>query len=193
MKTIKIFIIALSVLASGVLYAQDIKVNAKKSEIKWTGKKVTGEHTGFIKVKEGNLSFKEGNISNGSFIIDMNSITNTDMEDKEYNQKLVGHLKSDDFFGVEKFPTAKLHITNAKSFEKYQAEVEATITIKGITQPITFTVKQANKSYVATIVIDRSKFDVKYGSGSFFDNLGDNLIYDDFTLYVKLVVQNPNL
>ena len=116
------------------------------------------------------------------------------MEDQEYNQKLVGHLKSDDFFGVEKFPTAKLQITNAKPFEKYQAEVEANITIKGITQPITFTVKQANKSYVATIVIDRSKFDVKYGSGSFFEGLGDKMIYDDIVLKVKLIgVGNTDL
>jgi len=164
-------------------------VNISKTEIQWQGKKVTGEHSGHIKLKDGILNLQEGNIVSGEFTIDMTSITNIDVEDKEYNTKIVGHLKSDDFFGVEKFPTAKLVITKATPFKDYKSDVEAKITIKGITQPIEFTVSQGNKAYIATIIIDRSKFDVRYGSGSFYDNLGDNLIYDDFTLKVKLVMQ----
>ncbi len=189
MNTIRILIITISIFASGVLNAQDYKANINKTEIKWIGKKITGEHNGFIKLKSGELKLKDGNIIGGSFTVDMNTITNVDQTDPEYNKKLVNHLKSDDFFGVEKFPTAKLVITKAKAFENYQTEVEGEITIKGITQPVTFIVKQAHNSYVTTLIIDRSKFDVRYGSGSFFDNLGDNLIYDDFTLNVKLYLE----
>lgn len=189
MKTLKILLLSLIVMLSGGLSAQDYKADVKKTEIMWNGKKVTGEHDGFIKLKSGNLQLKDGNIVKGTFIIDMTTITNTDIENPETNKKLVGHLKSDDFFGVEKFPAAKLEIIKAKPFENYQAEVEGNITIKEKTQPIKFVVKQANKSYVATLVIDRSKFDVRYGSGSFFDNLGDKLIYDDFTVNVRLFLE----
>lgn len=189
MKTIKIFLIAAFVMLGGLLYAQDFKVNTNKTEIKWTGKKVTGGHHGFIKLKEGVLKLKDGNITGGNFIIDMNTITCEDLEDPATNKKLVNHLKSDDFFGVEKYPTAMLEIINATPFEKYSSEVEAKITIKGKTETIKFDVNMVRDMYIATIVIDRSKFDVKFRSGSFFDNLGDKLIYDDFTLNVKLYLE----
>lgn len=189
MKTIKLLSISLVVMISGGLYAQDYKADVKKTEIKWEGKKVTGKHDGFIKLKSGMLQMKDGNITGGRFTIDMTTITNTDLENPSTNKKLVDHLKSDDFFGVEKYPTAQFIITKAEPFENYRAEITGDITIKGITHPITFNVMQAPNSYIATIVIDRSKFNVRYGSGSFFDNLGDNLIYDDFTLNVKLYLE----
>lgn len=189
MKTTKLLLLAMIVMISGGLYAQDYKADVKKTEIKWEGKKVTGKHDGFIKLKSGMLQMKDGNITGGRFAIDMTTITNTDLEDPGTNKKLVDHLKSDDFFGVEKYPTAQFIITKAEPFEKYKAEIEGNITIKETTHPITFNVMKAHNAYVATIVIDRSKFNVRYGSGSFFDNLGDKMIYDDFTLNVKLYLE----
>ena len=128
-------------------------------------------------------------IVSGEFNIDMNSINCKDLTDESWNQKLVGHLKSDDFFGVAKFPTAKLVINESQAFNKDEAVVTGKLTIKGITHPLTFTAKRNGNTYESTITIDRSKYDIRYGSGKFFDNLGDNMIYDEFTLEVKLVVE----
>ena len=152
---------------------------------------MTGEHSGTIYVAFGDLQFYENNLSGGSFEIDMRSIKNTDLENEEYSQKLEGHLKSDDFFGVEKFPKASFVIKEViqKSASKYQ--VKGDITIKATTRSIEFPVEISmvgNKAVAsASLTIDRSEFDVKYGSGSFFDGLGDKMIYDDFQLDVTLV------
>lgn len=170
-------------------FAQEFEANTTKSELKWTGKKVTGEHWGFIVLKDGKLNIKNNKIVSGEFNIDMNSINCKDLTDESWNQKLVGHLKSDDFFGVAKFPTAKLVINESQAFNKDEAVVTGKLTIKGITHPLTFTAKRNGNTYESTITIDRSKYDIRYGSGKFFDNLGDNMIYDEFTLEVKLVVE----
>jgi len=189
MKTTKLVTIVLSVLISGIVSAQSISVNAEKSSIVWLGKKVTGEHTGNIKIKEGSFEVKKDKIVSGTFVIDMTTITNTDLTDAEYNGKLVGHLKSDDFFGVEKFPTATLKITEATAFKDNKATVKGNLTIKGKTNPIEFVVTKNVANYTATLIVDRSKYDVKYGSSSFFEGLGDKVIYDEFTLDVTLVTK----
>ena len=189
MKKRLIFITTAILLMSYSSFAQDFKANVTKSELKWTGKKVTGEHWGFIGLKEGKLVVKNNKITTGEFIIDMNSITCKDLTDESYNQKLIGHLKSDDFFSVEKYPTAKLVITESGAFVKGEATVNGKLTIKDITHPVIFKAKKTGNSYEAQIIIDRSKYEVKYGSGKFFAGLGDNMIYDDFTLDVKLVVE----
>ncbi len=167
------------------------KINADESKVVWLGKKVTGEHTGTINIAKGNLEFSNDKLSGGSFEIDMKSIANTDLENQEYNQKLVGHLKSDDFFGTEKFPKATLVIKKVKQNVGNKYNVKGEITIKGVTKSVEFPVEVstngAKVTAIATITIDRSEFGVKYGSGSFFDNLGDKAIYDDFTLNVTLV------
>lgn len=127
----------------------------------------------------------------GSFEIDMQSIKNTDIENEEYNQKLVGHLKSDDFFGVEKYPKASFVIKEVDQKNASKYHVKGDITIKGTTKSIEFPVEISmmdDKAVAsASITIDRSEFDIRYGSGSFFDGLGDKMIYDDFTLDVTLV------
>jgi polyisoprenoid-binding protein YceI len=156
--------------------------------LQWTGKKVTGEHSGYINLKEAKLKMKDDKIVNGKFVIDMASITNTDLTDAEYNQKLVGHLKSDDFFGVAKFPTAELVITESSAIANNQMTVKGNLTIKGITKPIEFTATKMDNSLSAKIIIDRAKYDVRYGSGSFFDGLGDKMIYDDFEIIATLVI-----
>lgn len=168
-------------------------IDAEKSTIDWKGEKVTGQHTGTIALKSGSLEMKDNKLTGGSFVIDMTSIENTDLEG-EYKGKLEGHLKSDDFFGVTTFPEASLVITKVKETKKANVyEVTGNLTIKGITHPITFTATliDSNGTVVANtnIIVDRSKYDVRYGSGSFFDNLGDKTIYDDFTLTVNLVTK----
>ena len=164
-------------------------MDTEKSTIGWLGKKIGGQHEGFINLKSGELEEKNDKIISGAFTIDMNSITCTDLEDKGTNQKLVGHLKSDDFFGVEKFSTATFKITSATKFTDNKASVTGKLTIKGKTETITFDIAKDNKTYSAKIDVDRSKFNVKYGSSSFFDSLGDKAIDDIFMLDVKLTVK----
>jgi len=194
MKTMKlktVFILLIALGLSSATFAETYKVDKTKSTVKWLGKKVTGQHNGTISFSEGTLQVTNGKPTGGEFVIDMNSIVNEDLTDATWNQKLIGHLKSDDFFGVEKFPTAKLVLTNvtAKGGNKYL--FKGNLTIKGITNPAEFeaSVSMNGNSVSAegTLVIDRSKYDVRYGSGKFFDNLGDKTIYDDFTLDFKVV------
>lgn len=188
MKTINYVLGLIMLLSSNAIIAQQLEINTKKSTIDWHGEKVVGEHEGTIQIKSGYIELKNDQIVAGNFVVDMATITNTDLEDQEYNQKLVGHLKSDDFFGVEKYPTANFVITKSTKFNDRKATVTGDITIKGKTESISFEVSRAGKEYTAKIDIDRSKFDVRYGSDSFFDNLGDKVIYDIFTLNIKLVV-----
>ncbi len=171
-------------------------VNVDQSNVEWIGKKVIGSsHNGTIAIKSGSLTLKDGKVTGGRFEIDMQSIVNKDLTNADLNAKLVGHLKSDDFFSVQKFPVASFIMSNAVFNSKAgNSDPNYTITgdlrIKGITKKITFPARietNDNKTTAnAKIVFDRSKFDVRYGSGSFFDNLGDNMIEDDITLNVSL-------
>ena len=163
-----------------------LPVNVEKSNIVWKGYKVTGSHTGNIELKAGKLDFDGDKLVGGSFEIDMTTITCTDLEG-EYNQKLVGHLKSDDFFGVEKFPVAQLEITQVISRgTPGDYKIVGDLTIKGITKEVRFMAKVNPNQATAAITVDRSEFNVRYGSGSFFENLGDKTIYDEFELEVNL-------
>lgn len=181
----------LAVLAMAATSPVNYSVDLTSSNIVWKGYKVTGEHTGTVKIKNGNLQFTDGQLSGGSFDIDMNSINCTDLEG-EYAGKLVGHLKSDDFFGVAKYPTAKFVITRAIAQDtKGNYKVIGNLTIKDTTKEIKFfaNLTESNGKVTATgkITVDRSEYNVRYGSGSFFDNLGDKTIYDEFDLNVTLV------
>ena len=186
MKTIQTILTVIITLVSLNLFAQKVEINTEKSSLLWHGEKVTGEHDGAIQLKDGWVELKNGNIVSGEFTIDMTSITNSDIEDAEYNAKLVGHLKSDDFFGVETYPTAKLEIKKATPFKDNKSKVMAHLTIKKTTLPVEFDVEQKDGKMITEIIVDRSKYDVRYGSGSFFDGLGDKMIYDDFTMKVTL-------
>ena len=188
MKTTNYLLALVLTISSLGLFAQTQKVNTEKSTINWLGKKIGGQHEGLIKLKSGVLEEKSGEIVSGSFIIDMTSITNTDLTDAGYNKKLVGHLKSDDFFGVEKFPTATLNITKATKFSNGKASLTGKLTIKGKTETVTFDIIKNKNIYTAKIEIDRSKYDVRYGSTSFFDSLGDKAIDDIFILNIKLLI-----
>ncbi len=188
MKTIRFSLITMLMLVGALVHGQEFKADVVKSTIKWTGEKLTGKHHGLIALKEGSLTLKSGKITAGTFVIDMNSITDLDLQDAGYNAKLVGHLKSDDFFGVATFPESKLVITKATAFKGNTADVRGDLTIKGKTNSILFTVTKNADSYSANIVVDRSKFDVKYGSKTFFEDIGDKVISDEFKLDVELVL-----
>jgi len=187
MKTTNFILALVLLLSASVLSAQKVEVITESSSITWLGKKIGGQHEGNIQIESGNLEFMDDKIAKGNIVIDMTTITNTDLKDEGYNQKLVGHLKSDDFFGVEKYPKAGFVITGSSAFEDGVASVTGDITIKGKTERIIFDVMRAGNIYTAKVDIDRSKFDVRYGSNSFFDNLGDKAINDIFTLNIKLV------
>lgn len=189
MKTKNIVLALIIMLSGNVLLAQKVDVNTQESSVEWLGKKIGGQHEGNIQVKSGYFEFENDMIVAGEFVVDMTSITNSDLKDEGYNQKLVGHLKSDDFFGVEKYPTAHLVLTKSAEFRNGVASVTGNITIKAKTEPITFELVRDEKNYKVELAIDRSKFDVRYGSNSFFDNLGDKTIDDIFTLNIKLAVK----
>ncbi|MBT6808684.1 MAG: YceI family protein [Flavobacteriales bacterium] len=167
-----------------------VKANTKASSLKWTGSKVTSSHEGTIKLKSGELTINEGKLVGGEFIIDMTSIETTDMEAVD-NAKLDKHLKANDFFGVEKHPTSLIKITEVTYVSESKYKVIADLTIKNITHSVSFDaeVKINNNSYlaIATIVFDRTKYDIKYNSGSYFDDLGNYLILDDVKLNVFLL------
>lgn len=163
-------------------------VNTTKSAAVWTGKKFGGAHTGTIQLQEGNLDFKEDKISGGSFKMNMDSLVVTDL-DGEMKEKLEGHLKSDDFFSTTSFPTADLKITSIEKEKEGVYNATASLTIKGITNPINFQLLEAGDKLTATLTIDRSKYNVKYGSKSFFKGLGDNFIYDNFEVKVTLELE----
>ena len=183
-----LFVIVALFIGGSNVEAYTVKI--EESAVVWTGSKVGGRHTGTIAVKEGTLELDGENIVGGRFIIDMSTIVNTDLSE-EYAKKLIGHLKSDDFFGVEKFPTAELEISGVVPQGTDNYKVTGDITIKGITREIKFPVQTTRTDGIvqatAKITIDRSEFDVRYGSGSFFDGLGDKVIYDNFELDVVIV------
>ncbi|MCY1719006.1 YceI family protein [Prolixibacteraceae bacterium Z1-6] len=187
MKTLNL-VAALLLATSVSVFAQKKEVKTETSVVKWTGKKIGGSHHGEIEVKNGYFEFENDQIVAGEVVIDMNSLSNTDLEDEGYNQKLVGHLKSDDFFGVEKYPTSSFVVTKTTKFKEGKASVTGKLTIKGKTEELTFDVVKSGDSYTAQLEVDRSKFDVRYGSNSFFDNLGDKAINDIFTLEIALSV-----
>ncbi|BDD05005.1 YceI family protein [Aureibacter tunicatorum] len=192
----KVLYIALALITFAFTNASAQTVDSKKSSIQWTGEKVTGKHWGHINIKSGDVETKNGKLVGGHFVINMNSITCDDIENKDYNQKLVGHLKNEDFFDVAKFPEAKFVITKAvekKGKNGNNYEITGDLTIKGISHSITFPARVDIKGNSATanasVDIDRTKWNVKYGSGSFFDNLGDRTIYDEFNLKISLATK----
>lgn len=166
-------------------------VDNSQSTLSWTAKKVTGSHSGNISVTSGKLEVDNNVLKGGNFQLDTRTITVTDIKDAGMNGKLLGHLKSDDFFSVEKHPTASFVITGTTAKGGGNYDVTGNLTIKGITKPISFpatvTVAGGKATAKATIKVDRTKFDIKYRSSNFFENLGDKAIYDDFELDVTLV------
>jgi polyisoprenoid-binding protein YceI len=195
-------IIILSTIGTGLLLASfkagapkvsKYVVNPAQSKIEWNGRKMTGSHTGTVNIQEGYLLAQKGKIVSGRFEIDMTSIKNTDITDPSGNMRLTGHLKSADFFDVGHYQTALLAI---KRILPYQGEGQAThnitgdLTIKGITNEITFpaTMHLGKNGITGTAEfdIDRTKWDIRYGSKTFFESIGDKAIFDDIHFKVSI-------
>lgn len=188
MKNLKTIAIALLVaVGSFSANAQEKKIDVAKSKINWVGKKITGQHSGTLAFQSGTLIFKKDQLVGGNFTVDMNSITVTDIKAGEGKEKLEGHLKAEDFFGTEKHPTSTLVIKTIGKQSNNIYAVTADLTIKGITNSVKFKITVNKDSTAnASLVVDRTKYDVKYGSKSFFEGLGDNVISDDFELAIDL-------
>ena len=173
--------------AQGVATADNIyNIDTAQSQITWTGREVsTSSHYGTLDFVSGNFEISNGAIVNGEFIVDMTSINNQDMEG-DSKARLEGHLKSDDFFSVESYPTATISINSSELISDGKWNVSADLSIKGITHPVNFEMISSEDGWSANLVFDRSKYDVRFRSGSFFENLGDKLIYDDIELSINL-------
>lgn len=186
MKNLKSLALALSVVFSVVTTtAQTKKIDASKSTINWVGKKVTGEHSGTVNFKDGAVVLKGNKLAGGTFTVDMTSLTATDLQG-EYQGKLNGHLKSEDFFGTEKFPTATLVMKKIGTKSANVYTVVADLTIKGITKPVTFDMTVNGTTATSTFKVDRTKYDIKYNSASIFSAIGDKAISDEFELAIAL-------
>tara|TARA_B100000900_G_C20314210_1_gene607425 strand:- start:33 stop:647 length:615 start_codon:yes stop_codon:yes gene_type:complete len=162
-----------------------VSVNTSKSSVTWKGEKVTGFHEGVINIKSANLTFNNDELSGGEVIIDMSTINCTDLSGP-YKKKLEDHLNSNDFFNVSDYPLSTLKITECNKINNNKYNVVANLTIKDVTESIEFETELINNKAIAEIIIDRTKFDIKYSSGSFFKNLGDKMIYDDFSISVNI-------
>jgi polyisoprenoid-binding protein YceI len=187
MKNLKSIALALVVvLATTVASAQTKNINTTTSTIGWVGKKVTGEHSGTVNFKDGALVFKKKKIAGGKFTVDMTSLTATDLTG-EYQQKLNGHLKADDFFGTDKFPTATLVFKKiGTTADASVFKITADLTIKGITKPVVFDLKVSGGTATTAFKVDRTQYGIQYNSKSFFESIGDKAIYDEFELTVSL-------
>lgn len=171
-------------------------VDTAASELKWKATKVTGAHDGTLKIKTGSFQMFNGELKGAEIVADMNSIDVSDIPRTDSSHgKLVGHLKSDDFFSVAKNPTASLKVTKVTAMAAPDKDgnthtVEGTMTIKGTTQPITFPAKfeaeRESAKLTGTATLDRTQWNIKYGSGKFFQNLGDKMIHDPFTISFAL-------
>ncbi len=172
------------------------KVNAEQSTFNWHAKKVTGEHMGTVKFATGTVELNGAKLVGGSFDVDMTSIACTDLTG-EWNEKLIGHLKSADFFAVDNFKTANLKIKSASAIKGAKAgadnyNVVADLTIKGITKEVKFpafvVIKKSGEVVAnASFDIDRTAYDIKYGSKSFFEGIGDKAIDDKFNVKIRVV------
>lgn len=183
---------------AGEKNGKSLTVSVSDSKVNWLGKKVTGQHNGTIKVAKGEVMVDNGKVTGGKIEIDMKSIVCEDLKDEESNKKLVGHLSSADFFDVEKFPTSKIEITKVEELKdpakpNVNSTVTGNLTMKDVTKSITFPAEIKIENGVITVKadfdIDRTDWNIKYGSGKFFDNLGDKMINDKFNLNLTIVAK----
>lgn len=164
-----------------------VNINLETSKVEWKGYKVLGQHDGYVKFKSGSLYFDNGALVGGEFEVDMASLVCTDLSGKS-KDNLENHLKSDDFFGVAKHPVSTLKITKVTSRGKAgEYKITANLAIKNIVKEIKFNATVLDGKGTASIKVDRSDYDIRYGSGSFFDNLGDKTIYDEFDLNIMIM------
>ena len=166
------------------------QVNLEESSVKWTGRQLSGKsHYGTLSFKSANISFSDEKLVGGNFIVDMTSLSVDDLTGRG-KKSLEGHLMADDFFSVDDFNFSELKLNSVTMISENEYSAKGDLTIKGYTHEaeVSFYTEKGSKNMIAKLVFDRSKYDVQYGSGSFFKNLGDKLILDDIELEVTLVM-----
>jgi len=190
-----LFLITLSIFTFSAIatkpHTDHIRVDIHKSTVKWKGSKITEGHEGFIQIQKGVLMIEHGTLVGGQISFNMKTITNSDIESEKYKAMLEGHLKSDDFFDVDKYPLSTISITKATKTEGNNYSIVADLSIKGITHSITFDAEVDIQKIAffakAKIKIDRTKWDIVYNSGNFFKDLGDKLILDEIEFDIYLL------
>ena len=183
------FIIAITLTITSIAfsYSQSLTANKTQSLIRWYGEELTGKtHFGNLSFKEGQIELQDGLIIGGTFVVNMTTLSVEDLSGGS-KARLEGHLRSDDFFSVDKYPEATLKITQKAKFEGDVQKLYGELTIKGIKHAVDFTIILGDKkTAIANLTFDRSKYNVRFRSGSFFENLGDKLILDDIRMEVSL-------
>ncbi len=185
MKKINLLILFIGLLQVSFAQKSNLKIAVKSSSINWEGKKIVGGHVGTIAIKDGQLTVENNKIVGGEFTIDMPSMVCTDAA------KLTAHLKNEDFFDVNKYPTAKFVITKVDN-SKAKPELTGNLTIKDKTKSISFPISISNQSAngleaeAIDVKVNRLDFDIRYGSSSFFADLGNRAIADEFILNIKI-------
>jgi len=178
---LKPFIYILLFLLSVSSFAAEVHLT--KSTFKWTATKVTGKHFGKVFLKSGTAELNDNKLTQAEFVINMDSFTVDDL-DGEWKTKFINHIKSDDFFSVNKFPEAKLVIHSSKN-----NVATASLTIKDKTQPVKIDYQQNSNHFTGTLSFDRTKFGIIYGSGSFLKNLGDKMIHDNVNIEFNVIIK----
>lgn len=198
MKTFNSILAISAMLMSTSLFAKTYQLDTKKSKLSWTGSKVLvdSKHTGTVDIKSGQVEFGKDGPTSAVVVVNMTTIKNEDLTDPGYNKKLVGHLKSPDFFDIEKHPEATLKVTSFKKQGPTAYDLTGDLTIKGTTKPVAFKATTASEKgglskISADLEFDRTEFGVRYGSGKFFQNLGDKVISDKVQLKVELTGKLP--
>lgn len=194
-------LIALSLFISTSVVGQSAPsptIDPAASKVLWTASKVTGEHSGAVPVKSGTLSVKDGALASATVTMDMTGITCTDIQNEGANAKLLGHLRSPDFFDVEQhgaatFITTAVEMLSDAAPGKPNYRVTGDLTIKGITHPNTFDVlfwmSETEAHAAASFTFDRTKYDIKYRSGTFFPEIGDKAISDTVSLTFDVIAK----
>ena len=174
-----------------------VPIDLKESRVRWIGRNLLNMHEGYLALKSGHLEFAEGSLKGGEFVIDMHSIRSTDLEGNELHDVLIRHLMDHDFFEVETYPEARFVIGSSVPVENGEAgapnlKIEGSLTLKDVTAPLVFTAisgitADGKAAAQASFAIDRTKWNVKYGSGRLFRNLGGHLVNDLIELQLRIV------
>ncbi len=192
-----IVLIFLALSSIGFCSTKEVTLNKESGKITWKGKKFAGEHFGNVQIDKGNLNFQNGELRGGVIEVNMDSLNCLDIEDKEYNAKLVNHLKSEDFFATQKFPASRFEITSVLPSKGSKYDVKGNLTIKGITKPATLKVNRSEEKesfkYYGDLIFDRTHYDIKFKSKKFFESIGDKVIYDDVSLNIEIYVDKKLL